>query len=100
MIRIVRGLRAEGGIVVPEDFYLLPEGERGYLFLERAAKVRAFLRGRDHITLSDVAVLALPILNHRIGFQYAPRDTQGVITARQLISQAVQRVVEDGARGL
>ena len=97
MIRIVRALRPEGGIVAPEDFYLLPEGERGYLFLERGAKVRAFLEGRDHVTLSDIAVLAFPILNHRIGFQYAPKDI--VVTARELISQAVEKVVEDGARG-
>lgn len=99
MIRIVRALRPEGGIVTPEDFYLLPEGERGYLFLERGAKVRAFLEGRDHVTLSDVAVLAFPILNHRIGFQYAPKDIEKILTARELISQAVEKVVEDGARG-
>jgi MoxR-like ATPase len=100
MIRIVRGLRADGGIVDPGDFYLLPEGERGYLFLERGAKVRAFLQGRDYVTLSDVAVLALPILNHRIGFQYAPKDIERLVTARELISRAVEKVVEDGARGL
>lgn len=99
MIRIVRALRPEGGIVAPEDFYLLPEGERGYLFLERGAKVRAFLEGRDHVTLSDVAVLASPILNHRIGFQYAPKDIEKILKARELISQAVEKVVEDGARG-
>ncbi len=99
MIRIVRALRPEGGIVAPEDFYLLPEGERGYLFLERGAKVRAFLEGRDYVTLSDIAVLALPILNHRIGFQYAPKDIERTLKARELISQAVEKVVEDGARG-
>ncbi len=99
MIRIVRALRPEGGIVAPEDFYLLPEGERGYLFLERGAKVRAFLKGRDYVTLSDVAVLAFPILNHRIGFQYAPKDIEKILKARELISQAVEKVVEDGARG-
>lgn len=99
-IRIVRALRPEGGVVAPDDFYLLPEGERGYLFLERGAKVRAFLQGRDHVTFSDIAVLAVPILNHRIGFQYAPKDIGKILKARDLISQAVEKVVEDGARGL
>jgi MoxR-like ATPase len=99
-IRIVRALRPEGGVVAPDDFYLLPEGERGYLFLERGAKVRAFLQGRDHVTFSDIAVLAVPILNHRIGFQYAPKDIGKILKARDLISQAVEKVVEDGARGV
>jgi MoxR-like ATPase len=100
MIRIVRALRPEGGIVSPEHFYLLPEGERGYLFLERGAKSRAFLQGRDYVTLSDVAVLAFPILNHRIGFQYVPDDTERLVRTRELIAKAVEKVVEDGAREL
>ncbi len=99
IIRIVRALRPEGGIVASEDFYLLPEGERGYLFLERGAKTRAFLEGRDHVTLADIAVLVFPILNHRIGFQYASKDIEKIMRTRELISQAVEKVVEDGARG-
>ena len=31
-----------------------------------AAKVRAVLRGRFHVTLADVEALALPVLRHRI----------------------------------
>jgi MoxR-like ATPase len=100
MIRIIRSLRPEGGIVTPEEFYLLPEGERGYLFLERGAKTRAFLQGREQVTFSDIAVLAFPILNHRIGFQYTTGDKGKVARAEELISQAVERVVEDGARGI
>jgi MoxR-like ATPase len=99
IISIVRALRPEGGIVNTDDFYLLPEGERGYLFLERGAKTRAFLKGRDHVTFSDITVLAFPILNHRIGFQYAPKDKDKILKAEELISQAVEKVVEDGARG-
>jgi MoxR-like ATPase len=100
IIRIIRSLRPEGGIVAPEDFYLLPEGERGYLFLERGAKTRAFLKGRGQVTFSDIAVLAFPILNHRIGFQYTPKDKGKILKAEELISQAVEKVVEDGARGI
>lgn len=100
MIRLVRALRPEGGIVDPGDFYLLPEGERGYLYLERAAKVRAFLNGRDHVTFSDIAVLAVPVLNHRIGFQYIPNELEKISKARELVSRAMEKVLEDGARGV
>jgi len=100
IIRIIRFLRPEGGIVAPEDFYLLPEGERGYLFLERGAKTRAFLKGRDYVSFPDIAVLAFPILNHRIGFQYTPADKGKVARAEELISQAVEKVVQDGARAI
>ena len=99
MVRLVRYLRPEAGIVVPEDFYLLPEGERGYLYLERGAKVKAFMEGRDYVTLPDLAVLAFPILNHRIGFQYSHKDAEKLQKARELIAQAAERVVADGARG-
>jgi MoxR-like ATPase len=99
IIRMVRSLRPEAGIVVPEDFYLLPEGERGYLFLERAAKVRAFIEGRDYVILPDVTALAFHILNHRIGFQYSHKDVEKLQKARELISQATEKVVADGARG-
>jgi MoxR-like ATPase len=100
MIRIVRALRPEGGLVTPEEFYLLPEGERGYLFLERGAKTRAFLKNRNHVTLSDVAALAFPILNHRIGFLYSHKDSMKNKKASELIARAVEKVVEDGARGV
>jgi MoxR-like ATPase len=100
MVRIVRALRPEAGIVAPEDFYLLPEGERGYLFLERGAKARAFLEGRDYVTFADVAVLAFPVLNHRIGFQYVPDTGERMQRTRELIAQAVEKVMEDGARGV
>jgi len=100
IIRIIRSLRPEGGMVTPEDFYLLPEGERGYLFLERGAKTRAFLKGRSQVTFSDIAVLAFPILNHRIGFQYTSSNKGKIQNTRELISKAVEKVVEDGARGI
>jgi MoxR-like ATPase len=100
IIRIIRSLRPEGGIVVPEDYYLLPEGERGYLFLERASKTRAFLKGREQVNFADIAVLAFPILNHRIGFQHISNDKDKIKQTEELISKAVEKVLKDGARGL
>jgi MoxR-like ATPase len=100
MIRLIRALRPEGGIVAPEDFYLLPEGERGYLFLERGAKTRAFLKGRSYVNLSDIVVLAFPILNHRIGLQHISSNKDKVVRVKEIISEAIEKVFEDGAREL
>ena len=100
IIRIVRYLRSNGGVVDPKDFYILPEGERGALFLERGAQTRAFLHGRDHVTYSDIAVLTVPILNHRMGLRYTHQDKHGTTQVEEIISKAVEKVAEDGARGL
>lgn len=100
MILLVRALRMDGGVVNPDEFYLLPEGERGYLYLERGAKTRAFLKQRDYVTFDDITTLAFPILNHRIGLKYTSKDTERITKTREIISKAIERVVEDGASGL
>jgi MoxR-like ATPase len=100
ILNIIRALRPEGGLVIPDDFYLLPEGERGYLFLERAAKTRAFLKERNYVTFSDIAALAFPVLNHRIGFQHLSNDMDKIKKTQELISRAVEKVAKDGAKGL
>lgn len=41
-------------------------GPRASIFLILAAKARALLRGRHHATEEDVAVMAKPVLRHRI----------------------------------
>ena len=100
IIRVIRYLRPEGGVVNPDDFYLLPEGQRGYLFLERGAKTRAFMKGRKHVNFSDVAALAFPILNHRLGFQHISNDREKVNKAQEIIAAAVEKVLQNGARGI
>jgi MoxR-like ATPase len=100
IIRVIRYLRPEGGVVNPDDFYLLPEGERGYLFLERGAKTRAFMKGRRHVNFSDIAALAFPILNHRLGFQHISNDREKVKKAQEVIAAAVEKVLKDGARAV
>lgn len=99
IIRIVRALRPEDKMVSPEDFYMLPEGERGYLFLERGAKVRAFMKGRENVIFSDFAALAFPILNHRIRFRYGSQENSEEQMKKELISRALEKVVENVARG-
>ncbi|HEY7928878.1 MAG TPA: AAA family ATPase [Steroidobacteraceae bacterium] len=63
----------------PED-PLAPEAVRSYvkygasvratLFLVLAAKARALLLGRYHVTEADLAALALPVLRHRVLTNY------------------------------
>lgn len=100
IIRVIRYLRPDGGVVNPDDFYLLPEGERGYLFLERGSKTRAFLKGRKHVNFSDIAALAFPVLNHRLGFQHISNDVEKIKKAKEVIAAAVEKVLQDGARGI
>lgn len=91
MVKIVRALRVGGKVVPPEDFYLLPEGKRGYLFLERGCQVRAFLYGRNYVVLDDIESLVVPILGHRIGMKYGGNSHEWIL-------KAVKRVREDEAR--
>lgn len=69
-IRICRALRPDGGILSAEETYFLPEGERAHLFLERGAKVKAFLEGRSYVLPEDIDAVAFRVLNHRIGLKY------------------------------
>ena len=41
-------------------------GPRATIYLIMAAKARAVLEGRHHVTTQDVASAALPVLRHRI----------------------------------
>lgn len=100
IVRMVRALRPEEKIVSPEDFYMLPEGERGYLFLERGAKVRAFLKGREFVNFSDFATLSFPILNHRIRFKYCSQENPEELMSKKLISRALEKVIENAAKGI
>ncbi len=43
---------------------------RATMFLTLAAKARALLEGRYHVTREDVGALALPVLRHRVLVNY------------------------------
>ncbi len=45
-------------------------GPRAGIFLASAAKARAILYGRPHVTTEDIRHLAAPILRHRIGLSF------------------------------
>ena len=53
------------------------------------AKARAILRGRFNVSIDDVQALALPVMRHRMGLNFAAQaegvDTDGVI--KQLLEK-------------
>lgn len=59
LVAVVRSTRTAPGV-------RLGASPRAALHLSRAARARAALHGRDHVTPSDVVALAAPVLAHRL----------------------------------
>jgi MoxR-like ATPase len=64
---------------------------RGMMALVRAARVRAWLEGRDHVTPDDVQALAIPTLGHRVFFTPVYELRRAAI-ADALMSQILEKV--------
>jgi MoxR-like ATPase len=65
-------------------------GPRACQQLVLAAKSRALLHGRHHVTLEDVSVLALPVLRHRLVPSFSAQ-AEG-LTSDDLVRQAIQEM--------
>lgn len=100
IIKLVAALRPGPLSVIddPSEFDRLPKGERGIIFLQRAAKVRAFLQGRRAVIPEDIGALAFPVLNHRIRFKYVLDEYQRIQKTKELIFKAWAKVIQDGVR--
>lgn len=61
---------------------------RATIFLTRAARARAFLRGRDFVMPDDVKAMALPVMRHRLRMTYEA-DARGIGS-----DEIVRRVLE------
>ena len=59
---------------------------RAAMALERAARLRAVMHGRDYVLPEDVAEMAYPILRHRIALDYNTdiKDTDAIISEARL----------------
>ena len=63
---------------------------RGGISLALVAKARAFMEGRAFVIPEDVKLMAVPVLNHRIGVSYeAEMDS---ISADDIIDKIIQYV--------
>lgn len=63
---------------------------RGTLALDRCARARAWLQGRDFVTPDDIQHVAFDVLRHRILINYTA-EAEG-ITADHVVSKIIERV--------
>ena len=71
--RLVRATRSDDELAPDyvKDWISWGAGPRACLNLMNAAKARAVLDGRFNVAIDDIKALALPILRHRIGLNFA-----------------------------
>jgi MoxR-like ATPase len=71
-VNLVRGTRPDDPAATDEVRRYIKFGAsvRATMFLALAAKARALLAGRFHVTEDDMRVLALPVLRHRVLSNY------------------------------
>jgi MoxR-like ATPase len=73
---------------------------RATMFITLAAKARALMQGRYHVTHDDVAALALPVMRHRVLTNYFAEsdgvDTDKVLTDLVQTVGAAQRQARAG----
>jgi MoxR-like ATPase len=97
-IRLVRATRPGDG-KAPDfirKYVSNGAGPRAGQFLILAAKARAVLEGRIHVSCADVARAALPVLRHRILANFAA-DSEG-ITPSSLVERLLQSVEQPGEK--
>ncbi len=89
LVRAARPTDASAAAWVPDQIEWGP-GPRASQQLVLAAKARAILRGRHHVTCDDVQSLAYPVLRHRIVTTFNA-EAEGV-TVDDLIGRLLQEV--------
>jgi MoxR-like ATPase len=63
---------------------------RATMFITLAAKARALMQGRYHVTHEDVASLALPVMRHRVLTNYFAESDN--VDTDQVLSDLVKHV--------
>jgi MoxR-like ATPase len=93
-VNLVRGSRPKDPLA-PEPVRRYVEygaSVRATMFLTLAAKARALIEGRYHVTTEDIAALALPVMRHRVLTNYYAEsdgvDVDDVL--RQLVESMVK----------
>jgi MoxR-like ATPase len=95
--RLVRSTRpnSEGTPEFINDWVSWGCGPRACLNLIVGSKARAILRGRFNVAVEDVQALALPVLRHRMGLNFAAQS-DGVNTDA-VVKQLLESIPADGA---
>ena len=92
--RLVRATRP-GGKSTPDfvqQFVSTGAGPRAGQYLILAAKARAVLEGRIHVSCNDIRSAALPVLRHRILTNFAA-DSEG-LTSSHLVARLLEAMPE------
>lgn len=89
ILRLVRSARPGDGHAEISRHIAWGPGPRGAQSLMLAARARALLLGRLSPTLEDVAILALPILRHRMALNSSSRRD---FTIEEIIRKLVNRI--------
>ena len=93
-IRLVRATRP-GDPKAPDfvkQYVSTGAGPRAGQFLVLAAKARAVIEGRIHVSCNDIRLAALPVLRHRILTNFAA-DSEG-LAAPKLIERLLKTIEE------
>jgi len=69
-------------------------GPRACINLVTAAKARAVLNGRFNVALDDIKALALPVMRHRLGLNFAAMSDG--ISTDEVIKRLLETVPSDG----
>ncbi len=98
LVRSLRPLAIDGG--EPSQLAWVKEqldwgpGPRACQQLVLAAKARALLEGRYHVTIDDIIALAPPVLRHRLVLSFSA-ESDGM-TADALIQRAIKETPKRG----
>ena len=83
LVRATRPKRSRTRPSIVRKYVQYGASVRATMFLTLAAKARALMQGRYHVTREDVAALALPVMRHRVLTNYFA-ESDGVDTDKVL----------------
>jgi len=93
-IHLVRASRPGNEVVPPfvKEYVHIGAGPRAGQFLILAAKAKAVLEGRIHVSCNDIKSAAIPVLRHRIFTNFAA-DSEG-LTSIDIVKKLLEAVEE------
>ncbi|MDD5482945.1 MAG: MoxR family ATPase [Kiritimatiellae bacterium] len=97
-IHLVRASRPRNEVVPPfvKEYVQIGAGPRAGQYLILAAKAKAVLEGRIHVSCNDIRSAAIPVMRHRIFTNFAA-DSEG-LTSIDIINKLLEAVEEPGEK--
>jgi MoxR-like ATPase len=95
-VNLVRATRPEDPMApeVVQRYVQYGASVRATMFLSLAAKARALMMGRYHVTQDDIVALALPVMRHRVLTNYFAESDK--ISVDDILTQLVQTIDASG----